>query len=269
MASTDATDAQPATFNDTMQFNSLACIAGAGRIEPAAWTQNGGNGPLIDLDDQDKELFHRFDTFLNNPLNKVSTDTRRFLSSRIGLRVTATISRPASVWYRKTSLTCLFRLFRSTARGRFFLLTTRPSRLNPSSFLKARNKSDELLTEKSRFWNTASNSSDFRRRWLEGKEWSHMWYQPTFSRFQSQAESTFRPFARRRLITSRPPLVAILARKPWVLLRLITLGWNVLFIVLSQVRESKRSAILMKMALTVNLYLSNAFQSLEVVLNNI
>jgi hypothetical protein len=45
------------------------------------------------------------------------------------------------------------------------------------------------------------------------------------------ADSTLRPLARRRLITSRPFLVAIRARNPWVRLRLITLGWNVRFMV--------------------------------------
>lgn len=39
-----------------------------------------------------------------------------------------------------------------------------------------------------------------------------------------QADRTLRPFARRLFSTSRPPLVAILARKPWFRLRLSTLG---------------------------------------------
>ena len=39
----------------------------------------------------------------------------------------------------------------------------------------------------------------------------------------------FLPFALLRLMTSRPFLVAILTRKPWVLLRETLLGWNVLF----------------------------------------
>ena len=37
----------------------------------------------------------------------------------------------------------------------------------------------------------------------------------------------FRPFRRRAFKTRRPPFVAILARKPWVRLRLRLLGWNV------------------------------------------
>ena len=40
-----------------------------------------------------------------------------------------------------------------------------------------------------------------------------------------------RPFALLRLMTRRPFLVDILTRKPWVLLREMLLGWNVLFIV--------------------------------------
>jgi len=45
-----------------------------------------------------------------------------------------------------------------------------------------------------------------------------------------QAESLRRPFARLALMTARPPLVAIRARKPWVRLRRRLLGWNVCFI---------------------------------------
>jgi len=44
-----------------------------------------------------------------------------------------------------------------------------------------------------------------------------------------QAESILRPLALRLFRTRRPPLVAILARKPWVLFILRTLGWNVRF----------------------------------------
>lgn len=41
--------------------------------------------------------------------------------------------------------------------------------------------------------------------------------------------SRLRPFALRRLMTWRPFLVAMRARKPWVRLRLILLGWYVRF----------------------------------------
>lgn len=47
------------------------------------------------------------------------------------------------------------------------------------------------------------------------------------------AERRLRPLARRRLSTARPPADAILARNPCLLLRLIRLGWNVLFMVRS------------------------------------
>ncbi len=39
-----------------------------------------------------------------------------------------------------------------------------------------------------------------------------------------------RPLARLALITARPPLVLIRARKPWLRALFNTLGWNVLFI---------------------------------------
>jgi len=45
--------------------------------------------------------------------------------------------------------------------------------------------------------------------------------------------SDFLPFARRRLITRRPFLVAIRDLKPWVRLRGVLCGWYVLFITIS------------------------------------
>ena len=39
------------------------------------------------------------------------------------------------------------------------------------------------------------------------------------------------PRALRRAKILRPPFVAILARKPWFRFRLITLGWNVRFMI--------------------------------------
>ena len=49
-------------------------------------------------------------------------------------------------------------------------------------------------------------------------------------RRQTQALRRARPLARRAFNTLRPPGVAMRARKPWLRLRLITLGWKVLFI---------------------------------------
>ena len=48
-------------------------------------------------------------------------------------------------------------------------------------------------------------------------------------RHSGQAPIRLRPFWRRRLRTSRPPLVRMRTRKPWVLFRLRLLGWNVRF----------------------------------------
>lgn len=53
-----------------------------------------------------------------------------------------------------------------------------------------------------------------------------------------QAARRLRPFALRREITARPLLVAIRDRKPWVRLRLRTLGWKVLFISLLALTRS-------------------------------
>ena len=51
------------------------------------------------------------------------------------------------------------------------------------------------------------------------------------SELLDRAGGRLRPSAPRRLSTMRPFLVAIRARKPWARLRLMTLGWNVLFMV--------------------------------------
>jgi hypothetical protein len=45
-----------------------------------------------------------------------------------------------------------------------------------------------------------------------------------------QTPNRFRPFARRRLSTRRPPLVSIRTRNPWVRLRRRVFGWKVRFI---------------------------------------
>jgi len=45
----------------------------------------------------------------------------------------------------------------------------------------------------------------------------------------NQTLRRLRPFARRALMTRRPPGVFMRARKPWVRTRLILLGWYVLF----------------------------------------
>jgi hypothetical protein len=64
------------------------------------------------------------------------------------------------------------------------------------------------------------------------------------ARSRAQAESRFRPFWRRRFKTSRPPLVRMRTRKPWVRFRLRLLGWNVLFISSSLDRRFVSGAVL-------------------------
>lgn len=72
--------------------------------------------------------------------------------------------------------------------------------------------------------------------------WSHdsadgLWVKPTGDAYLpailSETESEKRPLARRRASTLRPLLVAILSRKPCLLIRRLLEGWNVLFIVSS------------------------------------
>ena len=48
-----------------------------------------------------------------------------------------------------------------------------------------------------------------------------------------QTDRRFRPLARRRLITLRPPTDDMRARKPWVRFRFTLDGWNVRFTVFS------------------------------------
>jgi len=55
--------------------------------------------------------------------------------------------------------------------------------------------------------------------------------QPLSSRESArQTVSRFRPFARRRFNTFRPPFVFMRSRNPWVFARRRRLGWNVRFI---------------------------------------
>lgn len=53
---------------------------------------------------------------------------------------------------------------------------------------------------------------------------------PQLRLLETVATNFFRPLARRRRRTLRPPAVFIRARNPWDRLRLILLGWYVRFI---------------------------------------
>ncbi len=125
----------------------------------------------------------------------------------------------------KDSLIRRLILFRSTASGVVFLPITMPILLLDLSLTIARTRNSSHWRRYWRFWNTASNSSGLWRRWLDGYLLSTIGSRINIP----YADNTLRPLARRRLITNRPFLVAIRARKPWFRLRLITLGWNVLF----------------------------------------
>lgn len=140
-------------------------------------------------------------------------------------RVNTTMSRQTGLSvnvFLKDSRICLFIRFLWTASGTLFLLTTMPRRLKPWWLGFARNRSAEFPIRNSHSLNTLLNSWEWTSRWLTGN-------------FRldklgvDYAVSSLRPLARRRFNTSRPALVAILARKPWVLFRLRTLGWKVLF----------------------------------------
>lgn len=58
--------------------------------------------------------------------------------------------------------------------------------------------------------------------------------------------SCARPFARRRLSTRRPALVAMRARKPWVRARLILLGWKVRFMTNTWVLNRQNKPVFQK-----------------------
>ena len=67
---------------------------------------------------------------------------------------------------------------------------------------------------------------------------------PVFTRYQ--ADSRVRPLALLRFNTCLPALVAMRERNPWVLLRLMTLGWKVLFIIFPEkvaLRKSGYSSV--------------------------
>src|SRR5438093_1337145 len=64
----------------------------------------------------------------------------------------------------------------------------------------------------------------------------------TIANAPDQAESRFRPRARRSRSTARPPRVRIRIRKPWVFLRFRLLGWNVRFTRASSRRRAQTVA---------------------------
>lgn len=126
---------------------------------------------------------------------------------------------------------------RCTAFAIFFLAITRPRRGNGVSLSWANMSICWQDTLKRAFLNTGwKSAAPSRRSFLlkpksdtgssfhEYRRWKRAYY----------AVNLARPHARRRLMTRRPPRVAIRALKPWVRARLIRLGWKVLFMMMSE-----------------------------------
>jgi len=114
----------------------------------------------------------------------------------------------------KFSRTVRLITFLSTAFFIFFLAMAKPSLSWPKSFLTANTVKYRSLD----FWGWAKtrwNSPGLVNRCSRGK--------PNCSP-PNYTVNLARPFARRAFNTLRPPTVAILARKPWVLTRFILLG---------------------------------------------
>ena len=78
---------------------------------------------------------------------------------------------------------------------------------------------------------------------LKGLIWAKKNYHH-HSRLKSRsfyADNRLRPLARRLLIIARPDFVFIRARKPWVRLRLMLLGWNVLLLIFNNLNNVSSS----------------------------
>lgn len=128
---------------------------------------------------------------------------------------------------RKNSLRSRFIRLRLTAAFSTFLPTTSPSRRTPEVFLQ---RMTVRYSEWIRLpdWKRAENSLRLRSRsfflnvYLPSGAGDFPAAGLTLPLFPDPAQtvSLFLPFARLLLRTSRPPLVAILARNPWARLRL-------------------------------------------------
>jgi hypothetical protein len=141
-----------------------------------------------------------------------------------------TISRPAnSTWcFRNDSRIALFIRLRPVALRQCFFETAKPS-LAASSILVRDSTVNNLSRLRVAFLNTRPNAAASRSRFVLRNRWLSRLGSSTFGFVVvtlrlGYGVSCARPLARRRLITSRPAFVAMRARKPWVLARLILLG---------------------------------------------
>lgn len=135
------------------------------------------------------------------------------------------MSQPTSFFWlsRKLSLTTRRMRFLATALFTARFPTIIPTRACSLWLDRQRTVKHGWLTLSGSL-NTLSNSALVNSRWLRGKF-------NILVKIKSYGINLLRPFALRRLSTFRPSIVAIRARKPCFLLRGITLGWNVLFII--------------------------------------
>jgi hypothetical protein len=145
------------------------------------------------------------------------------LSNRPSPRLAnSTTSRYGSLpgkWRKNSRVTRLIRL-RWTADRTFFLAMTKPSRCLGLSLIFANTSKCWCEARASGLSNTRLYSTALSKRFSLPKLVS------AASSFNllCYADRRLRPLARRRFITRRPPLVAMRERKPWVRLRLRTLG---------------------------------------------
>ena len=150
----------------------------------------------------------------------------------VALLAIVTMSSPVRIfsWCRNDSLIARLIRFRSTALGATRRDTVTPSRLSCRLLLQAyTTKRASLLLQACAITNWYSVEETSRRLFENRKPGVPAANVDTFS-LDAQALRRARPRARRALITARPPRVCILARNPWVRLRLISLGWKVRFI---------------------------------------
>ena len=133
-------------------------------------------------------------------------------------------------WCRNDSLISRLIRFRSTALGATRRDTVTPSRLNRRPFSREYTKNNASLLPQACVITNLYSVEETSRRLLGNRKPGAPTADIDTSSLGTQALRRARPRARRALITARPPRVRILARNPWVRLRLTSLGWNVRFI---------------------------------------
>ena len=257
MAPGDPAQPQPASAKGAVSAQTVLGVCRARRFEPAARREERRKCHPIDADEGDQHPDHRCPNGEQRPIHRGAPPVPRRRARSSSSLVTslkpafaaegrARITRSVPTGNRSGALrhpsrTILLMRFRTTALPTLRvtvipnLAAAATATCRGLTGLSARRSTKNWkclpLTRRPRPW-TSRYSRRLRSRRSRGKRNPAGTRRPRLSRryfFEMVTVSCLRPFRRRRRITARPAAVFMRLRNPWVRLRLLRCGWNVLF----------------------------------------